>query len=193
MAENYPLEFLLKDKSRFLCRPVKLEDCKKLEEFFIGIPELDIQIFRDEVISEEKIEDWLISTFKKKYLQLIVLFNNRIIAIGTLKPGKNYLESTAEINIIVTPEQRRKGIGSRLFDLLLYEGLEIGMQKLIVRYASDNKGIIKLLNNYGFETELSLNYNINDKENKSHKNIIVSSLNIQEWKRRFEFYNPEPK
>ena len=67
------------------------------------------------------------------------------------------------------------------------------MQKLIVRYASDNKGIINLLNNYGFDTELSLNYNINDKENKSQKNIIVSSLNIQEWKRRFEFYNTEPK
>lgn len=193
MQENYPLEFILKDKSRLVCRPVELQDCKKLEEFFLSVPELDIQIFRDEIISEEKVEDWLISSFKKKFLQLIVLSNEIVVAIGTLQPEGEYRENTAEINIIVVPGQRRKGIGSRLFDLLLYEGLEIGMQKLIIRYASDNKGIISLLNNYGFDTEISLNYHIKDKENKTQKNIIISSLNIQDWKRRFEFYSPAQK
>lgn len=193
MQENYPLEFLLKDKSRLVCRPVEIKDCKKLEEFFLSVPKMDLQIFRDEVIGEDKVEDWLIRTFKKKLLQLIVLDNDTIIASGTLQPEGVYWDNTAEINIIVTPEQRRKGIGSRLFDLLLYEGLEIGMQKLIIRYASDNKGIISLLNNYGFDTEISLNYRIDDKENKTQKDIIVASLNIQDWKRRFEFYSPASK
>jgi len=193
MQENYPQEILLKDKSRLVCRTVEIQDCKILEEFFLSVPELDFQIFRDEVISEDKVEDWLVSTIKKNYLQLIVLDNSKVIAIGTLKPEEDYRKNTAEINIIVAPEQRRKGIGSRLFDLLLYEGLEFGMQKLIIRYASDNKGIISLLNNYGFETEISLNYHINDKENKTQQDIIVSSLNIQDWKRRFEFYSPSSK
>ena len=193
MQENYPQEFLLKDKSRLVCRPVEIQDYKKLEEFFLSVPKMDLQIFRDEVIGKDKVEDWLIRTFKKKLLQLIVLDNDTVIASGTLQPEGVYWQNTAEINIIVAPEKRRKGIGSRLFDLLLYKGLEIGMQKLIIRYASDNKGIISLLNNYGFDTEISLNYHIDDKENKKQKDIIVSSLNIQDWKRRFEFYCPASK
>ena len=99
-------------------------------------------------------------------------------------------QNTAEIKIIVGLEHRRKGIGSRLFDLLLHEGLEIGMQKLIIRYASDNRGIISLLENYGFYSEITLRYFLEDKENKTKKDVVVSSLNIQDWKRRFEFYSP---
>lgn len=190
MQEKYPLEFTLKDNTRLVCRPAVIEDFKKLEDFFLGVPKLDLQIFKDDVFKEEKIEQWLISTFQKKLIQLIVLKNDRIIGSGTLESEGLDWQNTAEIKIIVGLEHRRKGIGSRLFDLLLHEGLEIGMQKLIIRYASDNRGIISLLENYGFDSEITLSYFLEDKENKTQKDVVVSSLNIQDWKRRFEFYSP---
>ena len=68
--------------------------------------------------------------------------------------------------------------------------MENGMQKLVIRYASDNKGIKKLLKNYGFDSEITLSYFLEDKKSKMHKDLVVSSLNIQDWKRRFEFYSP---
>ena len=135
-------------------------------------------------------EHWLIDTLKKKLVQLVVLKHDTIIGFGTLQTEDVYWQNAAEIKIIVAPEQRRKGIGARLFDLLLSEGLENGMQKLVIRYASDNKGIKKLLKNYGFDSEITLSYFLEDKKSKMHKDLVVSSLNIQDWKRRFEFYSP---
>lgn len=193
MQEQYPLEFSLKDEAKLVCRPAGIEDFKKLEKFFLSVPEIDLKVFKDDALRDEKMEQWLIDTLKKKFVQLVVLKQNKIIGFGTLEDDDHYWENTAEIKIIVAPEYRRKGIGARLFDLLLYEGLENGIQKLLIRYVKDNRGIIKLLENYGFDSEISLNYNLEDRKNKIHKDLVVSSLNIQDWKRRFEFYRPVPQ
>ena len=190
MQEKYPLEISLKDEAKLVCRPAEIEDFKKLEQFFFSVPEIDLQVFKDNALKDETMKHWLIDTLKKKLVQLVVLKENRIIGFATLETDDTFWKNTAEIKIIVSPEYRRKGIGARLFDLLLYEGLVNGMQKLLIRYASDNRGIIKLLENYGFDSEISLNYHLKDKKNKIHKDLVVSSLNIQDWKRRFEFYRP---
>ncbi len=190
MQEKYPLEFTLKDNTRLVCRPAEIDDFRKLEKFFFSVPAIDWQIFKDDAVREEKMEHWLIDTLKKKLVQLVVLKQDTIIGFGTLQTDDSYWQNTAEIKIIVAPKHRRKGIGARLFDLLLSEGLENGMQKLVIRYASDNKGIMRLLENYGFDSEITLSYFLKDKENKMQKDLVVSSLDIQDWKRRFEFYTP---
>ena len=189
MSVKYPLEFVLKDKTKLVCRPLKNEDETELAKFFRKVPNLDLEIFKDDVLKNERIETWFINPLNKKLIQLIVLKNKKIVADGTLHSEGLYWHKTGEMKVIVDPKYRRQGIGSSMFNILLYEGLKNGMQKLIIRYASDNRGVIKILENYGFTPEVTLNYYLEDKRKKAHKDLIVASLNLLDWKRRFEFYS----
>lgn len=188
MTDNYPLEIVLRDKTKLICRPLKDEDGMELIKFFRKVPKFDLEIFKDDVINDETIESWFINPLNKKLIQLAIFKNKKIIANATLHSEGLYWQKTGEMKVIVQPEFRRQGIGSRMFNILLYEGLKSGMQKLIIRYASDNRGVVKILENYGFSPEVTLNYYLDDKKKKIHKDLIVASLNIQDWKRRFEFY-----
>ncbi|MGI9534665.1 MAG: GNAT family N-acetyltransferase [Thermodesulfobacteriota bacterium] len=190
MTDQFPLEIILKDKTKLVCRPINVEDFRELEKFFRKVPHFDMEIFKDDVLKDEEIENWFLSPMNKKLVQLAVFKNKKIIADGTLHSEGLYWQKTGELKVIVDPEYRRQGIGSRMFNLLLHEGLKSGMQKLIIRFASDNNGVIKILDNYGFNPEVTLNYYLEDKEKNVHKDLIVASLNIQDWKRRFEFYRP---
>ena len=190
MSEQYPLEIVLKDKTKLICKPVKAEHWEELEKFFRKVPRMDLEIFKDDVLNAENIENWFTNPLNKKLVQLAVFKNKRIIASATLHSEGVYWQKTAEIKVIVDSEYRRQGIGSRMFNILLFEGLKFGIQKLVIRYASDNRGLIKILENYGFNTEITLNYYLEDKEKNIHKDLIIASLSIQDWKRRFEFYKP---
>jgi len=188
MTDQYPLELDLKDKTKLICRPVKTDDIEELQNFFTKIPTIDLQIFKDDVIKDERIENWFIYSFNKKLKQLAIFKNKEIIAVGTLHSEGIYWQNTGEIKLLVDPEHRRKNIGSKMFNILLNEGLKNGIQKLIIRYASDNTSIIKILQNYGFNPEVTLNYYLEDNEKSIHRDLIIASLNIQDWKRKFEFY-----
>jgi RimJ/RimL family protein N-acetyltransferase len=188
MTDQYPLELDLKDKNKLICRPVKTDDMEELQKFFTKFPTIDLQIFKDDVIKDERIENWFIYSFNKKLKQLAIFKNKEIIAVGTLHSEGIYWQNTGEIKLLVDPGHRRKNIGSKMFNILLNEGLKNGIQKLIIRYTSDNTSIIKILQNYGFNPEVTLNYYLEDNEKSIHRDLIIASLNIQDWKRRFEFY-----
>lgn len=190
MPDQSPLEFLLKDRKKLLCRNVRIEDFKQLESFFLGVPAMDLQTFKDKATVDKEIKNWLLKIYQKKIAQLAVLDNKEIVAFGSLQPGDDYRKNTAEIKILVTPGMRRQGIGTRLFDLLLGRALEAGIQRIIMRYNSENKGIKILLANYGIDSEITLNYQLEDEVNKLHRDLVVTSLNISDWKRRFEFQRP---
>jgi len=188
MTDQYTLELDLKDKTKLICRPVKTDDMEELQKFFTKFPTIDLQIYKDDVIKDERIESWFIYSFNKKLKQLAIFKNKEIIAVGTLHSEGIYWQNTGEIKLLVDPGHRRKNIGSKMFNILLNEGLKNGIQKLIIRYTSDNTSIIKILQNYGFNPEVTLNYYLENNEKSIHKDLIIASLNIQDWKRRFEFY-----
>ena len=190
MSDEYPFEFVLKDKTKLECKIVESKHKVELEKFYKKIPRLDLEIFKDDVLKEETAGSWFTNPMYKKLVQIAVFKNNNIIASATLHSEGVYWQKAAEIKVIVDPKYRRKGIGTRMFNILLFEGLKLGIQKLVIRYASDDRGLIKLLENYGFSPEITLNYYLEDKEKKIHKDLIVASLSVQDWKRRFEFYRP---
>lgn len=188
MSIEYPVDITLKDKTRLSCRPLNEKDIKKLIRFYRNLPEKELSIFSDDRGEMQKEEPFLPDIKNKKFSHLITFNKNRIIAHSTLRMEGMYWQNAAEIMIFVEPEFRRKGLGSQIFDLMLQEGFKSGIAKLIIRYTPDNRGISKILEKYGFSTESVLSQYVEDNESKIHKDLVIASLNLQDWKNKFEFY-----
>jgi RimJ/RimL family protein N-acetyltransferase len=189
----YSRELSLKDGTRVILRPLKNEDLEHLFGFFSRIPRADILIFKDDVGGLETIESWFTNPMYKKVFQLVALKNDEIIAKGTLNKEGLYWQHAAEIKLIVDPNYRGKGLGSQMFKSLLAEGLRHGFEKLIVRFTPDNKSFIRMLDHFGFKPEALLNCYVSYEDTEEHKDLVIASYNLEDWKGRFELYGMDLK
>jgi RimJ/RimL family protein N-acetyltransferase len=186
---TYPKELILKDATRVIIRPAEREDLEYLFKFFSKIPRSDLLIYRDDVGKWETIESWFTSPQYRKVLQLIALKESEIVAKGTLHHEGLYWRRAAEIKLIVDPDYRGKGLGSQMFKVLLAEGLLHKFEKIIVRFTTDNKSFIRILDQFGFKPEAVLRCYIKSEESREYKDLVVASYNLEDWERRFELYN----
>jgi len=184
----YPKEFLLKDKSSVIIRPLCGDDGELVQKFFSTIPREDLIIYKDDVTKWESLENWFVNPNYEKAVELVTVCNKEVVAKGTLHAQGLYWPHAAEVKLVVHPEYRAKGLGSQMFNLLLFEGLKHQFQKIIVRYIPDNVSFKKILGHYGFEPEAVLNYYVLDEATNEQKDLVIASYDLQNWERRFEFY-----
>ena len=185
----YSKELLLKDATRVILRPFENEDLENLFKFFSKIPRTDLLIYKDDVRKWDAIESWFTSSIYNKVFQLIALRESEIIAKGTLHKEGLYWQHAAEIKLIVAPDYRGRGLGSQMFKILLAEGLRHSFAKIIVRFTPDNKSVTRMLDHFRFKPEAVLNCYVECEETGEHKDLVIASYNLEDWKGRFEFYN----
>ncbi len=187
--ERYPVRLILRDNTEVVIRPPDKGDTEGLSEFFANIPSADLLIYKGDIPGAEYKDNWFISDLYSKLLRLVALRANEIIATGTLHKEGLYWLNAAEIKLVVDPGNRGKGIGSRLFDHLLFEVFQMRMRKVIVRYTPDNISFTKIIDHYGFKPESVLSCYIIDENSNERKDLIIASFNLEEWANRFEFYD----
>lgn len=185
----YPKKIDLKDGTPVIIRPAESDDIEALVEFFSKIPKEDLLIFKDDVTKRENIQNWFPCSRYKKCLQLIALRDDEIVSKGTLHQEGLYWQDAAELRLIVTPNYRGRGLGSRMFKILLTEGLTLNLRKIITRFTPNNKGFIRILEHYGFKPETVLRRYSNGENNEGYKDLMIASYNLEDWEGRFEVYS----
>ncbi|GJM16298.1 MAG: hypothetical protein DHS20C13_16250 [Thermodesulfobacteriota bacterium] len=186
---EYPKELTLIDKTKVITRPIEPADISALYKFFSRIPKSDLLIYKDDVTKWENVEGWFACVHDNKEFQLAALVEGMIVAKGSLHSEGLFWSHAAELKLIVDPEYRGKGLGSQLFNILLYEGLKHHFQKIIVRYISDNNSFTKILDHYGFKPETVLSSYVKDELSTIKKDLVIASFSLESWERRFEFYS----
>jgi RimJ/RimL family protein N-acetyltransferase len=185
----HKIGLILKDTTRVILKPPENEDLENLFKFFSKIPRSDLLIYKDDVREWETIESWFTSSMYEKIFQLIALRDSEIIAKGTLHKEGLYWQHAAEIKLIVDPDYRGRGLGSQMFNTLLAKGLKYNFEKIIVRFTPDNKSFIRMLEHFGFKPEAVLNCYVKCEETGEHKDLVIASYNLEDWKGRSEFYS----
>lgn len=187
--EEYPKNYISRQNLNITIRPRADKDSVSLSSFFSTIPKEDLIIYREDVYKSQSIHAWFLEDVYSKDLQLLALSEGEVVAEGTIHKEGIYWKNAAEIKLIVKPEYRSQGIGSYMFNILLYEIFARRLQKVIVRYTPQNKRFKKIIDHYGFKPETVLKSYVKIDNQNTDQDLIIASYNLVDWIRRFEFYN----
>ena len=187
--EKYPRIYKTKQNMELTIRPWTEKDSAYLNSFFSDIPKKDLIIYREDVYKSQSIQTWFLDETYKKDLQLLALLDSEVVAEGTIHKEGIYWKNAAEIKLIVKPDYRNQGIGSYMFNTLLYEFFERRLQKVIVRYTPNNDSFIKIINHYGFKPETVFKSYVKTDNKNEEQDLIIASFNLEDWIRKFEYYN----
>jgi len=185
---DYPVTLNLYNNIQVFFRPVEEKDFNHLSILIHDIPRSELIIYKDDVVTGEKIEEWFLSQKYQKNVHILAVAGKRVVAEGTMHSEGLYWNNAAEIKLIVHPEFRNMGIGRKMFSILLQEGFRNKIQKIVVRYTPENKGFQKILEQFEFKPEAVLHYYIQDEETKKRKDLVVASFDLGSWSKRFEYY-----
>lgn len=152
-------------------RPVGPQDAAALSAFLLELPEGDRTFFKNDS-DVAAIERWC----QDERAARLLLVGEDGDAQGFLAvlPGVAWSAHVGELRLIVAAGHRRKGIGRRLAQLALVQGLQMGLRKLVVEIVADKEGDLAMFTAIGFEAEALLKDHICDKEGNLRDLLLLS-------------------
>lgn len=155
-------------------RPPELKDALALMDFFNGLIEEGVQIYRDRKVGYEEEVEWLGKQMDEMAHGEIVMFvaeeNGKIIGAVEIRKGKFRESHTGELGVSVEKGHRNMGLGTKMIRLALKEAKKAGIKLVWLRVFANNYGAIGLYKRLGFMKEAAL------RKRLSYKGRYVDSV-----------------
>lgn len=150
-APEYPKTLTLRDASRVTVRPLRSGDRDALGDFFRRIPEEDRKFLKDDVSRPEVIAAWCRDINPERVLPLIAEAAGKVVADATLHRRRaGWLRHVGEVRLVVDPEYRRMGLGSRLLEEVTLLAQSEGLDKLVAELTPEEVAARKAFERQGF-------------------------------------------
>lgn len=148
----YPKTLTLRDGSTVTVRPLRSVDRDALADFFRRVPEEDRKFLKDDVSRPEVIDAWCREINAARVLPLIAEAEGKVVADATLhRRAAGWLRHVGEVRLVVDPEYRRKGLGSRLVEeIIQLAQAEEGLDKLVAEMTPEKGAARRAFERLGF-------------------------------------------
>ncbi len=156
-------------------RLMSREDRERMLSFARSLPKDDLLFLAVDITKGEIIDDWIDRVEKKLIRTILVESGDRLLGHGSLLHEEQvWTRHLGGIILLLAPEARGMGIGQMLATELFAYANEIGLQKLVVRMATEQKGAIHVFEKLGFKMEALLADCVIDRNDITHDLIIMS-------------------
>jgi ribosomal protein S18 acetylase RimI-like enzyme len=139
-------------------------------ELLERMPEGDRTFFK-EAVDLTTVQRWLDEPTAR---WLLLDDDGTAVAYLAVVPGVGWSAHVGELRLIVSPDHRRRGIGTRLAREGLVAGVRAGLTKLIVEVAAGKSGDLEMFSALGFEPEGLLVDHIRDRSGELSDLVILS-------------------
>lgn len=174
LLKDFPKTWTLDDKTKVTVRPMQKKDGAKLAALFKRIPEGELRFLKDDVTNKRTIAQWVKNLNYDRVLPFVVEVKGRIIADASLHRRKEgWRRHLGGIRVVVDPQYRHKGIGSRLIDELVAIGRKEGLDRLYAEVPADDQPAIDLFKPRGFTQVALFQRNILDRAGKYHDLAVL--------------------
>lgn len=170
----YPWTTTLKGKQITL-RLMQPDDRDRLMGFAKSLPENDLLFLAVDITRPEALDQWVHNINAGMIKTVLAEADGRLIGHGTL--SHNALQWTrhlGEIVLLLSPAFRGIGLGSVLANELFSIARELGLQKLVARMASEQRGALQVFEKLGFRAEALLGDYVIDRQSRTHDLIVMS-------------------
>ena len=178
--KGYPKDVALQDGTRVLLKPMTPDDADALLEFFRSIPAEDWYYLKEQVTSPEVIERWAAELNYDRALPLMAWSNNKVVADASLHRTRAVARHhVGEVRVIVAPEFRHKGLGTKVMQELVSLARRRGLERLLLEVVADKEGgAIALAESMGFVKLAVLPGYAKDLEGDA-KDVIMFDLRLE--------------
>ena len=171
---TYPWTTSVKDE-QVTIRLMKPEDGQALLAFAQSLPEDDLLFLSVDITKPEVIEQWARSIQSGRANTVLAESNGKLIGHGTLSLNDLlWTRHLGEIQLMISPDRRGGGLGGLLANEVFAIAQELGLQKIVARMASEQKGALQVFERLGFKAEALLADYVMDRRGRTHDLIVMS-------------------
>ncbi len=129
---RFPHSATLYDGSKVTIRPLSRDDNVELRRFFLRVPAEDRLYLNNDVTAPEVIREFTDGIDVDQTVALIAADGDRIVADSTLHRSRRAARRhIGELRLVVDPEFRGQGLGSRLIHELIQVGRDLELDRLV--------------------------------------------------------------
>ena len=129
---RFPHSATLYDGSKVTIRPLSRDDKVELRRFFLRVPAEDRFYLNNDVTAPEVIREFTDGIDVDQTVALIAADGDRIVADSTLHRSRRAARRhIGELRLVVDPEFRGQGLGSRLIHELIQVGRDLELDRLV--------------------------------------------------------------
>ncbi|MCS6873590.1 MAG: GNAT family N-acetyltransferase [Acidobacteriota bacterium] len=170
----YPKTVKIAEKTITL-RPLLEEDGKAILDFARSLPEEDLLFLSFDITDENVVKQWIKYVKSGLWHTIIAENDNKIVGHATLlRTEQIWTRHLGELIILVAPELRGHGLGSKLAFEIFKKAEELKLMKLVARMAATQKSAIAVFERLGFRAEALLSDYVIDRKGQTHDLLAMS-------------------
>ena len=170
----YPWTTTVKN-NQITVRLMNPEDGEALLNFARSLPEDDLLFLSVDITKPEVVEQWARNVQAGRVNTVLAEANGQLIGHGTLSLNDLlWTRHLGEIQLMISPDQRGLGLGSLLAGEVFAIAQELGLQKIVARMASEQRGALQVFERLGFKAEALLADYVMDRQGRTHDLVVMS-------------------
>ena len=174
MKRSYPWTTTIKDH-QITIRLMKPEDSQDLLAFARSLPEDDLLFLSVDITKPEVVEQWARNIQSGRTRTVLAEAGGKLVGHATLSFNElTWTRHLGEVQLMISPDRRGGGLGSVLANEVFALAQELGLQKIIARMASEQKGALQVFERLGFKAEALLADYVMDRQGRTHDLIVMS-------------------
>ncbi|MEM1249136.1 MAG: GNAT family N-acetyltransferase, partial [Acidobacteriota bacterium] len=179
-SRQYP-RTLENDSVKVELLPLTADHRETMLTFARSLPRHDLLFLRRDLTRESELDGLLADIGRGLVTTLLALEGGKMVGYATLhRSALHWERHIAELRIVVSPENRKRGLGRLLTQEIFALALDRGVEKMMARMTTDQTGAIRTFEGLGFSPEALLKDHVKDIDGERH-DLIVMAHNVAEF------------
>ena len=188
MADEYPKQVPLKDGTTVQLRPMCLGDEDRVAAFYQSLAPDDLLFLREDLTQPAIVRRWATDAGDASVISILAEQDDRILGQATLLRNRpRWSNHVGEIQVIVAPSARGRGLGTLLTQEIFVTAVQAGIDKIIAEMTPSQHEARRVFEHLGFRAEGLLTRYVQDPAGRRH-DIVIMAHDVDEFLQKMEVF-----